>query len=642
MIHLCSIGELVQRAHEPYADWIDEPLPKEWREALKEKIGALEREWAGGRTLSEACAYLLRGATATEVHQVGDLARTIRELPRPTTSWGWEQAVAGATPDVAAWLSGRPDAMRTIVEQPGHHRTRRLIFFACVPGVVAAEDIQRAGLTAAALAKRLGECCPIEFYFAEVCTVIGTDREVGWCLRADGLAADKIVAIGATSTLRLVGPNLMTREAGSPQARLRIAAGGHLLHAPGFDAAVVRACGFDEATVLYIDTPFREIIRRVVMSESFEDAIKTVTTREPAPAAEEPKALPEAEGPEVADAGVEAVDDIGLDGTLSQDELSAAQAALSDAEREAISEEARQAKARADAIDEKAEKGDIPRSEIQRGAEAFVASLETAQQEPALQEPDKPVPAQARLPAFELFPSAPASTPAPSTAAASIFGAAAVQDDVDVKDVAAKAAAKAATTIVTRAPDVARASMEAAEKARAAAMEAAAAARRAAGEMARKSMRRIPWRLVGLIAGGIVVIGAVAFGAVHFMHAHQATPDASAPAVAPPAPAPAPAPKPAVATALPATPATAPPQRKFVPAAPAPKPAPAPVQTPAPAPAVSKPAVPARTPASQNSAAAEPRARKTARRATPKPSLDAKSKAQIQALETFFKQNGGH
>lgn len=633
MIHLRSIGDLVQRAHEPFADWIDGPLPEEFSEAEKQTIREYDRDWAGGRSLSEACAYLLRGATATEVHQVGDLARTIRDLPRPTASWGWEQAVAGATPDVAAWLSGRPDAMRTIVEQPGHHRTRRLIFFACVPGVVAAEDIQRAGLTAAALAKRLGECCPLEFYFAAVCTVIGTDREVGWCLRADGLPADKIVAIGATSTLRLVGPNLMTREAGSSQARLRIAAGGHLLHDPGFDAAVVRACGFDEATVLYIDTPFREIIRRVVMSESFEDAIKTVTTMEQAPSAEEPKAATEAETAGGAEAS-DTEDDIGLDSTMSQEELSAAQAALSDAEREAISEEARQAKARADAIDEKTETGDIPRSEIQRGAEAFVASLETAQQEP-----EKPAPT--RLPAFELFPSAPASAPAPSTAAASIFGAAPVQDDVDVKDVAAQAAAKAASTIVARAPDVARASMEAAEKARAAAMEAAAAARRAAGEMARKSMHRIPWRKVGLIAGGVVVIGAAASAAVHFMHAHQATPAASAPAVAPPAPAPAPAPKPAVATAHPATPAPVPPQRESVPSAPAPKPAPAPAPAPATAPAVSKPAAPARAPASQNSAAAEPRVRKPARRAMPKPSIDAKSKAQIQALETFFKQNGG-
>lgn len=167
-------------------------------------------KWANsyfdGRTLAQACDYVMRGASDEETRPVRELVDKIDSAVHDRQRNEWTPEIQGAYAVVPEYLMGLPECMRVMTRQESDIAPLRILVESSLSSSLSSEATARRGAAIAALAMRLGEERPVELYVFKTSHTRYT--QVCWMAKMDTHpvnAAQCMAVFGTEAFCRAVG-----------------------------------------------------------------------------------------------------------------------------------------------------------------------------------------------------------------------------------------------------------------------------------------------------------------------------------------------------------------------------------------------------------------------------------------------------
>ena len=126
--------------------------------------------WAGGLSPDRAKDFLLTGDPSQVAKSDEYMERLESLIKIDTHAMQWRDSVAGAFPNIPAYISGHPLAMRQRVRNASEFAPLAIVVDTVISAGISEETIQKRGSTILALVRLLGAVRPLELY---VCAGMG-------------------------------------------------------------------------------------------------------------------------------------------------------------------------------------------------------------------------------------------------------------------------------------------------------------------------------------------------------------------------------------------------------------------------------------------------------------------------------------
>lgn len=136
------------------------------RPAIERHARSFQKNWCGDESFDDSMRYLQYGNTKMVSECQNFLDQLMTQIPLSRNDW--QNDIAGAFPDVPAYLSGMPECMRRRVHQNTNTTPIRIIPCVSVSAMITTAQLVKRGVVICALALQLQKLRQVEVWTLEI------------------------------------------------------------------------------------------------------------------------------------------------------------------------------------------------------------------------------------------------------------------------------------------------------------------------------------------------------------------------------------------------------------------------------------------------------------------------------------------